>query len=100
MLERLAPWQRLRLIHQLNSLAVESAGRLVFQALENATCINAQDFIAFGGIRPIAHQPPDGGKLTAEVQGRHRMPCGKHDDLDCAVEERIDTDGKGFGALA
>ena len=27
------------------------------------------------------------------------MPCGKHDDLARAVEkERIDSDGKGFGA--
>ena len=60
-----------------------------FFALENATCIYSQDPIGLVGIRSIAHQPPDGGKFTAEVEGRHRMPCRKHDDLGLALRITI-----------
>src|SRR5262245_11084077 len=62
-----------------------------FFALENATSIDAQDPIAFLRIRSIAHESPDGGKFTAEVEGWHGMTRRKHDDLACAIEkERID----------
>src|SRR5215813_12146380 len=71
-----------------------------FFALENATCIDAYDPIGLVGIRSIAHQPPDGGKFTAEVEGSHPMPCRKHDDLRRTIEKkRIDSNGKGIDAL-
>src|SRR5262245_25314086 len=67
-----------------------------FFALEDATCIDAQDPIALVGIRSIAHQSPDSGKFTAEVHGSHPMPRCKHDDLSRTIEkERIDRNGKG-----
>src|SRR5262249_35300212 len=47
----------------------------------------------------IAHQPPDRGKFTAEVEGSHPMPCRKHDDLRRTIEKkRIDSNGKGIDA--
>src|SRR5262249_47883601 len=71
-----------------------------FFALENATCIDAWDPIGLVGIRSIAHQPPDRGKFTAEVEGSHPMPCRKHDDLRRTIEKnRIDSNRKGIDAL-
>src|SRR5215468_6129733 len=71
-----------------------------FFALENATCIDALEPRGLVGVRSIAHQPPDRGKFTAEVEGSHPMPCRKHDDLRRTIEKkRIDSNGKGIDAL-
>src|SRR6516164_1435395 len=77
-------WQVDHQIELSGQLDRQIAGLL---ALEDAAGIDAENAVAFIGVRPIAHQAASDGKLAAKIQCGKRMARSQHYELRGAIEE-------------